>query len=72
MSSLLDGASADYQPLRHYGADYNHGYAHGREKAHHDLRQCLLGAHVSTCTCELCITVSIVLANHNLDPRAER
>ena len=51
----------DYQ-LRHDGADYRHGYSHGKDKAHFEVRHHATSGHDWTvCGCEPCITVRYVL-----------
>ncbi len=61
--TLLDWIEPDADVFHgdHHGPDYNHGYAHGKEKAHWEIREVARDetSHAPSCGCEPCQTLLV-------------
>ena len=57
--SCVNPENPDRMP--HCGDDYGHGYDHGKDKAHFEVRNLDPGSHADDCMCEPCRTVTKVL-----------
>lgn len=53
-------------------SDFNHGYAHGKEKAHYEIRQATVDHDWTMCHCEPCITIRHILETIGIGYRPAR